>query len=191
MPGGWAEEREDGQIIFRVRGCEHVQVIDEVETPPVGISSDVTVGLAVDTAAFTVPYPFFKAAAGTFFTLLCGAVNRSAVTGNGKAHEINEAILVGFQEKKIFEYLEKAQARFHILWRCLFKFFEKILGGELFDRRGLLPFFLWLLWFFLWRMNFGREVGIIRKPKAGLEVVKSLIKGAKRRIFQAVCHPPF
>ncbi len=47
MPGGQAEEREDGQVIFRVRDCEHVQVITEIETPPVGIPSDVTVGLAV------------------------------------------------------------------------------------------------------------------------------------------------
>lgn len=114
MPGSGAEEGEYGQVIFRVRGGGHIQVIAEVETPPVGIPSDVTVGLAVDTAAFTVPNSFFKAAAGAFFAFLSGGVNRRAVTGNGKAHEVNEAVPVGFQEKKLLEYLEKAEAGFHI-----------------------------------------------------------------------------
>ena len=55
MPGSGAEEREDGKVVFRVRGGEHIQVIAEVEPPPVGIPSDVTVGLAVDTVTFTFP----------------------------------------------------------------------------------------------------------------------------------------
>ncbi len=49
------------------------------------------------------------------FPFLCGGVNSCAVTGNGKAHEIDEAIPVGFQEKRLFEYLEKAEAWLHIL----------------------------------------------------------------------------
>ena len=173
MPGSRAEEREDGQVIFRVRGGEHIQVITEVETPPVGIPSDVTVGLAVDTVTFTVPNSFFKASAGTFFAFLSGGVNRRAVTGNGKIHEVNEAVPVGFQEKKVLEYLEKAEAWLHILRRILFEFFKEIPDGELFDRRCLFPFFLWLFGFFLWRMNIGQEVVIIRKPEAGLKIVKS------------------
>ena len=79
MPRGGAEKGEDGQVIFRIRGSEHIQVIAEVETPPVGIPSDVTVRLAVRTGAFTVPYSFFKAVAGTFFPFLSGGINRRAV----------------------------------------------------------------------------------------------------------------
>lgn len=37
MSGSGAKEREDGQVIIRVRGGEHIQVIAEVEPPPVGI----------------------------------------------------------------------------------------------------------------------------------------------------------
>lgn len=106
------------------------------------IPSDVAVRLAVDTVTFTVPYFFLKTAADTLFPFLCGSVNRRAITGNGKVHEINEAIPVGVQEKKFFEYLERAKAWFHILWRLLFKFFKEFPDGELFDRWSLLPFFL-------------------------------------------------
>ena len=173
MPGSGAGEREDGQVIFRVRGREHVQVIAEVETSPVGIPSDVTVGLAVDTVTFTVPYSFLKTVAGTFFALLSGGVNGRAIPGDGKVHEVNEAIPVGFQEKKFFENLEKTETWFHILWRLLFKFFKKFLDGKLFDRRSLLPFFLWLYGFFPRGMSFVREVIVIGKPKAGLEIIKS------------------
>ena len=64
MPGSGTEEGEYGQVIFRVRGGEHIQVIAEVEPSPVGIPSDVTVGLAVDTVTFTVPNSFFEAVTG-------------------------------------------------------------------------------------------------------------------------------
>ena len=173
MPGSGTEEGEYGQVIFRVRGGEHIQVIAEVEPSPVGIPSDVTVGLAVDTVAFTVPYSFFKAATGALFPFLCSSVNRCAVTGNGKVHEVNEAVPVRFQEKKFFEYLEKADTWFHILGRFLFKFFKEFLNGDFFDRRCFLPFFLWLLGLFFRRMNFGREIVIIGKPEAGEEIIKS------------------
>ena len=143
MSGSGAKEREDGQVIIRVRGGEHIQVIAEVETPPVGIPSDVTVGLAVGTVTFTVPYSFFKAVTGALSAFLCSGVNRRAVTGNGKIHEVNEAVAVRFEEKKFFEYLEKAEAWFHILGRILFKYFKEFLNGGFFDRRCFLPFFLW------------------------------------------------
>ena len=138
-----------------------------------GIPSDVTVGLAVDTVAFTVPYSFFKAATGALFPFLCSSVNRCAVTGNGKVHEVNEAVPVRFQEKMFFEYLEKADTWFHILGRFLFKFFKEFLNGDFFDRRCFLPFFLWLLGLFFRRMNFGREIVIIGKSEAGEEIIKS------------------
>ena len=173
MPGSGAEEREDGKVVFRVRGGEHIQVIAEVEPPPVGIPSDVTVGLAVDTVTFTFPDSFFKAAAGALFAFLCSSVDRRAVTGNGKVHEVNEAVPVRFQEKKFFEYLEKAETWFHILRRFPFKFFKEFLDGIFFDRRCLFPFFLRLLGLFFRGMDFGREVVIIGKPESGLEIVKS------------------
>ncbi len=56
------------------------------------------------------------------FPFLCGGVNSCAVTGNGKVHEIDEVIPVGFQEKKLFEYLEKAEAWLHILRTPIKKF---------------------------------------------------------------------
>ena len=94
------------------------------------------------TVTFTVPYPFFKTSADTFFPFLCGRVNRGAITGNGRVHEVNETAPVRFQEKKFLENLKKAEAWLHILRRFLLKFFKEFLNSNLFDRR--LPSFLWL-----------------------------------------------
>ena len=178
MPGSRAEDRENGQVIFRIGGGKHVQIIAKIPALPVGIPSDVTVRLAVDTVAFTIPYSFFKTVTGTFFTFLCSSVNRGAIPGNGKVEEVKEAILMGFQEEKVFEQLEKEKARLHVLWRCLFKLFEDVLDGKLFDRRCFLPFFVRFPGFFLWRMFFWRQINIIGKPKAVLEIVKGACSGS-------------
>ena len=173
MPGSRAKKGEDRQVIFRIRCSEHVQVITEIPAFPVGIPSDVTVGLAVNAVTFTIPDSFFKTAAGALFAFLCGGVNGSAVPGNGKVHEVNEAVPVRFQKKKFFEYLEKTETGFHVLRWFPFKFFKKFLDGGLFNGRCLLPFFLWFLGFFLWGMHIWGEVVVTGKPEPGLEVVKS------------------
>ncbi|MCI9009100.1 MAG: hypothetical protein HFI13_13455, partial [Lachnospiraceae bacterium] len=67
--------------------------------PPVGIPSDITVGLAVETAALTVPYSFFQTVAGTLFAFLCGSVDGRTVTGNGKLHEVRRPSLSDFRRK--------------------------------------------------------------------------------------------
>jgi RHS repeat-associated protein len=45
-----------------------------------------------------------------------------------------------FYRKKFFEYLKKAEARFHILRRFLLKFYKEFLNSNLFDRRRFLLF---------------------------------------------------
>lgn len=67
MPGGRAKERENKQVVFRIRGGQHIQVIAEKVTFPVGIPSDVTVRLAVGTVALAVRDAFFQTVTGTFF----------------------------------------------------------------------------------------------------------------------------
>ena len=172
VPGRRTEEWEEGQVVFRVRGCEHVEVIAEVETSPVGIPADVTVGLAVGTGAFTVPDSLFKAAAGSLFPFLRSGINRGAVAGDGKMQEVDEAVAVGFEEEKLLEYLEKPQAGLHILGRILRELIKEVLNRNLFDRRSLLSLYLWLARFFLRWTDFGREVVIIGKPEAGHEIIK-------------------
>ena len=104
-----------------------------------GIPTDVTVGLAVGTGAFAVPYSFFKAAAGSLFPFLRSGINRGAVAGDGKMQEVDEAVAVGFEEEKLLEYLKKPQAGIHILRRILGELIKEILNRNLFDGRSLLP----------------------------------------------------
>ena len=140
MPGSRFKEWGDGQVVHRIRCSERVQVIVEIIVFPVGIPSGVAVGLAVDTVTFTVPYSFFQTVKGALFSFLCVGVNRHAVPGNGKMHEVNEAVPVRFQQKKLFEYLEKPEAGFHILWRFQLKFFKELLNGD-FSTGGIFPLF--------------------------------------------------
>lgn len=69
MPGSGTEERENREVVFRIGGGEHIQVITEIITLPVGIPSDITVRLAVGSVASAVADAVFQAAAGAFFTL--------------------------------------------------------------------------------------------------------------------------
>lgn len=50
MPGSGTEERENREVVFRIGGGEHIQVITEIITLPVGIPSDITVRLALGKA---------------------------------------------------------------------------------------------------------------------------------------------
>jgi hypothetical protein len=77
MSGSRAKQREYRQVIFGVRGSEHVKVVTKVMPFPVGIPADVAVGLAIDSAALTVADALFQAAAGTGLTL-SGASIRQA-----------------------------------------------------------------------------------------------------------------
>lgn len=89
MPGSRAKEREDRKVIFGIGGSEHIEIIAKVIAVPMRIPADVTVRLAIDAVAFTVMDPFLKTVASTFFSLLCGGIDGSAISGQGKVTKIN------------------------------------------------------------------------------------------------------
>ncbi len=93
MPGSGTEERENREVFFRIGGGEHIQVITEIITLPVGIPSDITVRLAVGSVASAVADAVFQAAAGTFLTFLCGGINRSAIPSKGKIKKVNQPVI--------------------------------------------------------------------------------------------------
>lgn len=93
MPGSGPQEREDREVAFRIRGREHVQVIAEIPAFPVGIPSDVAVGLAVDTVTAAVPDAVFEAVAGTLLTFPGGSVDGGAVPGKGEAAQVDQPAL--------------------------------------------------------------------------------------------------
>ena len=63
-----------------------------------GIPSNVTVGLAVDAVAYTVPNALFQAAAGTLSAFLCGSIDGGAVIGKGK--DVDQPVLYRAAEEK-------------------------------------------------------------------------------------------
>lgn len=90
MPGSWTQKRKDGKIAFRIRGCEHVEIIAEIVTVPVRIPTDVAIRLMVNTIAFAVTDPFFQAITGAGFPFTCSGINRSPDTRRIAGHETRE-----------------------------------------------------------------------------------------------------
>ena len=76
-----------------------------------GIPTDITVRLAIDSVTLAVPDTFFKAVTGTFFTLLSRSIYRSTVPGKGEFFK-GEQVSVGRNLKKIRikNSIEKDQA---------------------------------------------------------------------------------
>ena len=173
MSGSGAKEREYREVIFRIRGSEHIQVIAKVIAFPVRIPAEVTVRLAVKTIASAVADTVFETFTGTFFTFFSSSIDRSTVTSESKIHEVDKAILNRMVKEKGTEDFIKEPAGFHVLWRLLFEQVKKIFYGDLFDRRGFLSFLIRFFRFFLRRMQRVGKVILIGKPQAGLEIVKS------------------
>ena len=73
-----------------------------------GIPADVTVGLAVNAVAFAVMDTLFQTVTGAFFSFLCSGINRGAITGKGKAEQVNQPILYGmFKKKHLKNFVEE------------------------------------------------------------------------------------
>ena len=173
MPGSGAKEGENRQVIFRIRGSEHVQIIAEIPTLSVGIPTDVTVRLAVDTVALAVPDAILETVAGAFFALLGGSIDGNTIPGKGEGKQINEPGLYGMVKKKHFKYVVKPFTGSHIRWGMKFKRFEEFLDGNFFNGRCLFPFFLRLFRFFLRRVDRVGKVVFIGQPESALEIIKS------------------
>ena len=84
MSGSRTKQREYRQVIFRVRGSEHVKVVTKVMPFPVGIPANVAVGLVIDSVALTVPDALFQAVAGACLTLSCTSIDRGSITGDSQ-----------------------------------------------------------------------------------------------------------
>ncbi|MDO5424197.1 MAG: hypothetical protein Q4F41_10760 [Eubacteriales bacterium] len=117
------------------------------------------------------------AVTGTFFAFLRTSADRSSVSGKGKIHEIDQSGLYRVSEKQNFKDLIKPSAGCHIVRRTELKLLKEVFYGNFFDRRGFFPFFIWLLGFFLWRMDGVGKILLIREPEAALEIVKSANTG--------------
>ena len=82
MSGSRAKQREYWQVIFGVRGSEHVKAVTKVIPFPVGIPADVAVGLVIDSVALTVPDALLQAVAGAGLTLSGAGIDRRSIAGD-------------------------------------------------------------------------------------------------------------
>ena len=109
--------------MFSESGREHIEII--VIVVPMGILADVTVRLAIDTAAFMVTDPFFQTVACTIVSLLCSSIDRNSISRQGKVPKIDQPFLGGTVKKKDMEDLKDAFTGIYILRRIFFKLPEK------------------------------------------------------------------
>ena len=80
MPGSPFQKRKYGEVAVGI-GCHiHVEVVTEEVAFPMGVPSPVAVWLGILAFAVTGRTAFFLAIADSFFSLLCGSPDRSAVT---------------------------------------------------------------------------------------------------------------
>ena len=172
MSGSRTKEREYGQVTFRVRSREHVEVVAEIITIPMGIPTGVAVWLMIDATAFTVTDAFLQTITNASFPFTRSGINRGSVTGNGKLFKVNETFHVGFIQKKGFEDIKEPPCRSEILWWFEFKFSQQIIDGDLINGSGFLTFFLRFIRFFFWWMNRVCEIILIRKPEAACKVIE-------------------
>lgn len=82
MSGSGTKQREYRQVIFGVRGSEHVKAVTKVIPFPVGIPADVAVRLVVDTVTLTIPDALFQTVAGAGLTLSGAGIDRRSITGD-------------------------------------------------------------------------------------------------------------
>ena len=80
VPGSPLQKRKYGEIAVGIGCHKHVEVVTEEVAFPMGVPSPVAVWLGILAFAVTGRTAFFLAIADSFFSLLCGSPDRSAVT---------------------------------------------------------------------------------------------------------------
>ena len=172
MPGGRAEHGKDRKVALRIGGSEHIQVIAKVIPLPVGVPADVTVGLVVSAAAFTIADAFLQTIADAGLSFPGAGIDRSAIPGEGKAVEVDKPLLAGDIKEAGTEDLKEPPCGGKILRRFDPEFLKEAINRHFFDRRSFLPF-LRLDRFFLRGMEGIRDVVAVREPQAAKKVIES------------------
>lgn len=130
MSGSRTKQREYRQVIFGVRGSEHVKVVTKVMPFPVGIPADVAVGLVVDSVALTVADALFQAVAGAGLTLSCTSIDRCSITGDSQVIQVNKPLIDGSIQELGFENLKQACSRIELFGRFYFESGQEVIDGD-------------------------------------------------------------
>lgn len=164
MSGSRTKQREYRQVIFGVRGSEHVKVVTKVMPFPVGIPADVAVRLVIDPVALTVPDALFQAVAGTGLTLSCTSIDRCSITGNSQVIQVNKSLIAGSIQEQGFENFKQACSWIELFGRFYFESGQEVIGGDFLYRWSLVSFFCQVFLAFAWAG--GQEQRCYRCPKA-------------------------
>ena len=140
MSGSRTKQREYRQVIFGVRGSEHVKVVTKVMPFPVGIPADVAVGLVVDPVALTVPDALFQAVAGAGLTLSCTSIDRCPIAGDSQVIQVNKPLIDGSIQELGFEDFKQACSWVELFGRFCFESGQEATDGDFLCRWSLLPF---------------------------------------------------
>lgn len=178
MSGGGAKQRKKRQVIFGIRGSEHIEIITEIMPFSVRIPANVAVGLVVDTVALTVPDALFKAVAGAGLTLSGAGIDRRSITGDCEMIQVDKSLVDGNIQELGFKDLKQSGSRMELFWRLYFELGQEVIDSDFFYRRGLFPFFIRLFGLLFWRVNRIRDVIAIRKPQSVEEIIKSTCAGS-------------
>lgn len=108
---GRVQEREDGEVAFRIGCDDHVQAITMIEAVPGGIPADVTIRLGEVLATAALRDAFGIAAADAVSPFLGRGDDRRVVPGDGKGRRIDEAFDHRFHQEFLMVYLEKGSIR--------------------------------------------------------------------------------
>lgn len=114
-----------------------------------GIPTNVTIWLMINTIAFAVTDAFFQTVAGTGFAFLGRCIHRSTISSQSQFFEREQILINRSLEEKGIENFPKPQAGCHIRRWIIFKLLKQIFESDFFNRSSFLFFALWLLRFFL------------------------------------------
>lgn len=142
MSGSWSQKRKDGKIIFRIRGCEHIEVISEIVTSPVRIPTDVAIRLMVNPVAFAVTDSLFQAITSVGFPLASPSVNRNPITGDCEVFQIDQALINIYIQKPGLKNRKETPGWSKVLGRFDLKSIQQVRNRQLVNRIRFLPFFL-------------------------------------------------
>ena len=177
MSGSRTKQREYRQVIFGVRGSEHVKIVTKVMPFPVGIPADAAVRLVIDPAALTAPDALFQAVAGAGLTLPCASIDRCPITGNSQVIQVNKPLTDGSIQELGFENLKQACSWIEFFGRLYSESGQEVIDGDFLCRWCLFPFFVRLFWLLLGRVGWIRDVIAVRKPQTAEKIIKSTCAG--------------
>ena len=143
-----------------------------------GIPTDITVRLVIDTVALSIMNTFFQTFADSSFAFLCGGVKRCTIAGQSYFFERDKFLIGRRLKEKGVKNFPESQAGHHIRRGIIFKLPKQTFDSNFFNRSSFYFFAFWFLRLFFGWTDGVREIFIIRQPKASVKVIEGTNAGS-------------